>query len=667
LDLAPRGSIALTVALIFFLSSQAHADFDDLVILEGGSDMYLMFILDGTQNTNPNPLKAETGVFSAAPYALRIVERCYNGLPFNVSAGIEGGASDMQCGGSFDPLIQQASAARFGPFGYLTGYYYYEESRAVGPLLLSKRGKALIPPVTVAANNLEAQTLSYLERSDNLSITVKAFYNGDDVSHLLSGNQNVYIDGGTATFHDLAIASGIVCNTTCDFELRFELKGLLCTDTWCASVIMSVGPAQTKPPHQLGIHPAFPAATSLSGVAVFASLSTWTTDAEAVFISTLIALSGLPSLLAEDITVTQVGIRRRRATRRLLNTGVSVQFTIFAPSPYAAATSRATLVAKIDSGDFATEMASQCTSATVTGDICSAAVVRNLSIDPSIHQPVQPSLWCKHHRAHVFSPHPSCHLLSCPNLSWLNLVLSPLHLLQELDANGLSFTSSNYLLDSLLPNPSFSPLGTAASCVPDTCTKLTAAPFEDLTLSLSSTPGSLISFTADTCPVPVSGHPGMCDSQGTDPATTPIGTATSGDNSTLIAASPTSPDNIIAVPYVETEEDLTDATVGISSGTRTTLVIPTFVTVRAFADNVVVISSPSLLPRYQLAPPDIRPISWPPVPAVLASASLHSLSDSLLRSPHPSFDCVDRVRSLRYRARQPTSCHPSLHLHRSRI
>ena len=596
IESCPVGAIALTVAYIFFLSSQAHADFDDLVILEGGSDMYLMFILDGTQNTNPNPLKAETSVFSAAPYALRIVERCYNGLPFNVSAGIEGGASDMQCGGSFDPLIQQASAARFGPFGYLTGYYYYEESRAVGPLLLSKRGKALIPPVTVAANNLEAQTLSYLERSDNLSIAVKAFYNGDDVSHLLSGNLSVYIDGGTATFYDLAIASGSVCNTTCDFELRFELKGLLCTDTWCASVIMSVGPAQTKPPHQLGIHPAFPAATSLSGVAVFASLSTWTTDAEAVFVSTLIALSGLPSLLAEDITVTQVGIRRRRATRRLLNTGVSVQFTIFAPSPYAAATSRVTLVGKIESGDFATKMAWQCTSATVTDDICSAAVVRK----SSINLVTRPCDTITTTTEHVFSPHPSCHLLSCSNLPWLNLVLSPFPFLQELDANGLSFTSSNYLLDSLLPNPSFSPLGTPASCVPSACSKLTAAPFEDLTLSLSSTPGSLISFTADTCPVPVPGHAGMCDSQGTDPATTPTGTATSGDNSTLIAASPTSPDNIIAVPYVETEEDLTDASVGISSGTRTTLVIPTFVTVRAFADNVVVISKPIPAPSLRV-------------------------------------------------------------------
>lgn len=85
-------------------TTDAHADFSDLRLLEAGSGFFLKFVVEGSS------LEQSTGTFSVAPFALRIQEKCYNNI-VQIPVNIPFGVNLTECTGT-DPDLPQGVCAR---------------------------------------------------------------------------------------------------------------------------------------------------------------------------------------------------------------------------------------------------------------------------------------------------------------------------------------------------------------------------------------------------------------------------------------------------------------------------------------------------------------------------------------------------------------------------
>jgi hypothetical protein len=76
----------------------------------------------------------------------------------------------LDCTGS-----AQGLPSEHGPFGYLTGYYFFRDNQCIGPLLQSVRNISHLPPIHVLATGLNhSQVLTEFQSADRYYVEASA-------------------------------------------------------------------------------------------------------------------------------------------------------------------------------------------------------------------------------------------------------------------------------------------------------------------------------------------------------------------------------------------------------------------------------------------------------------------------------------------------------------
>jgi cysteine-rich repeat protein len=321
-SLRQAGSVDLTSALSgtrvrsanhsYVLSTSAT--FTDLVVTQATGTLALHFTL-----SHPNSsltVGNSTQEFTAVPYALRISQKCFNGLSVgdNMSA-VPYGLPLLQCVG---PGVLASDLGRdFGRFGYLTGYYRYENNQNVGPLLRNTRGGARVPPIDVLATDLYLHVQTLIKPTHSFTINLDLFVGDQQYTSYMTGSTSQVMNDGVAKFRDLSISSIPACKPNCTLVFLFSLGGVLCTDTWCTNVTMGLSDTPIVAPHLLGSHPGFPGMSHVEGDVSLPCIlapefgSSYThptvyTENQNIFRQALLAASAVPFLFLDSIELTSI-------------------------------------------------------------------------------------------------------------------------------------------------------------------------------------------------------------------------------------------------------------------------------------------------------------------------------------------------------------------------
>ena len=309
---ALSGTRVLTANHNYVLSTSAT--FTDLVVTKATGTLALHFTL-----SHPNSsltVGNSTLEFTAVPYALRISQKCFNGLSVGDSmSAVPYGLPLLQCVG---PGVLASDLGRdFGRFGYLTGYYRYEHNQNVGPLLRNTRGGARVPPIDVLATDLYLNVQTLIKSTHFFTINLDLFVGDNYYTSYMSGRTSQVMNDGVATFEDLTISSIPECKPNCTLLFLFSLGGVLCTDTWCTNVTMGLSDTPIVAPHLLGSHPGFPGMSHVEGTISVPCISasqfgssymhpTGYTENQDIFRQALLAASAVPFLLIDSIELRSI-------------------------------------------------------------------------------------------------------------------------------------------------------------------------------------------------------------------------------------------------------------------------------------------------------------------------------------------------------------------------
>ena len=281
--------------------SSTTATFTDLVVTEATGMLTLHFTV-----SHPNSsliLTNSTKKFMAVPYALRIAQKCFNGRSVgdNINA-VPYGLPLLQCIG---PGALASDLGRdFGRFGYLTGYYRYENNQNLGPLLVNARGIARVPPIDVLATDLYLKVQTLIKPTHSFKINLRLFVGDQQYTSHVTGSTSQVMADGVATFQDLSISSIPRCKPNCTLLFLFNFEGVLCSDTWCTNVTMDLRDAPIVAPHRLGSHPAFPGISHIEGtisVPCVTASEYIQNDDQNVLRHALLAASAVPYLTLDSI------------------------------------------------------------------------------------------------------------------------------------------------------------------------------------------------------------------------------------------------------------------------------------------------------------------------------------------------------------------------------
>ena len=427
----------------FNASHGLYASFTDLEITAASAGLRLTFSF--ADSSVPSSVTASTKTFDAVPHALRVQEKCYNGNEMQQTGSVDYGFRGLSCLGNGSTL-----STELGEFGFLTGYYYYRNNKYFGPLLRNVRGRARVPPISVVATDLYAQTQRTIEADDGYRIMVQLFVKELDRTAYLSGATSALIVNGTSTFDDLVIEAFADCETSpCEIVLRFGFEGVLCTDIWCANITMEVRPVEVVDPIQLGSHPLFSSKTYVDGTMVLAGVPQSDFDnaeTQQLFKEAVISAANVAHHTADDVEILEVD-NVTTSTRRLLEAdGLKVKFRITARS-YAASTAMISSVTEVLNKPVAFTSLRECSVAEQELAICSSTV--DVQEPPS--RQVKPGT-----------------------------------------------------LADRAPAPRFVPAGTKrASCIKNqVCVRANISAFSAWSLLVDASPGQVTVFSTDACPQP---------------------------------------------------------------------------------------------------------------------------------------------------------------------
>ena len=286
------------------VSRNASAIFTDLQVIEATGQLKLRFTL--SHPSSNITVTNFTNEFKAIPYALLIFETCFNGKPVHVNEAPYG-APFLQCAGL--DAGDSDKIRDLGRFGYLTGYYRYEDNQALGPILFNSRGIARIPPISILATDLYLTTQTRIKSSHSFEIGFKLLVGDVEYTHHVLGTTLQVISDGVAKFDGLMISSIPVCSPNCTVTLRFNLNGVLCSDTWCTNVTFGLKDPVIVAPHRLGSHPAFPGFSTVHGEILLSCIKPsefQNSQNQELLQDSLVAASSLKFLTRDDITVVDV-------------------------------------------------------------------------------------------------------------------------------------------------------------------------------------------------------------------------------------------------------------------------------------------------------------------------------------------------------------------------
>ena len=316
-----KGTLVRPAAYSAFNS--IHAYFDDLELIRVGQNLTLEFALTAGPAV-PGPvtnISYTLGPFKCVPFALKIFEQCYNGLAWNDSAmsTIDHQTSYvLDCSG-----VSPGLPSEQGQFGYLTGYYFFNDNQYIGPLMKSVRNESRVPTIQVLATGLNhSEVLTYIDLSDGIYVIASVFME-NDINASLAGNTTQPVYEGGALFNDLVLHSGAHCVGGCPVSLRFTVVGAACTSCYCATVQLTMSAAPIIPPNQLGTHPAFPGQTSVQGNLTLQGIDLAHFETFlSVFVEALVLSVGDQRFVVENVHVTSA------AAAATANAGVRIGFNV---------------------------------------------------------------------------------------------------------------------------------------------------------------------------------------------------------------------------------------------------------------------------------------------------------------------------------------------------
>ena len=316
-----KGTLVRPAAYSAFNS--IHAYFDDLELIRVGQNLTLEFALTAGPAV-PGPvtnISYTLGPFKCVPFALKIFEQCYNGLAWNDSAmsTIDHQTSYvLDCSG-----VSPGLPSEQGQFGYLTGYYFFNDNQYIGPLMKSVRNESRVPTIQVLATGLNhSEVLTYIDLSDGIYVIASVFME-NDINASLAGNTTQPVYEGGALFNDLVLHSGAHCVGGCPVSLRFTVVGAACTSCYCATVQLTMSAAPIIPPNQLGTHPAFPGQTRVQGNLTLQGIDLAHFETFlSVFVEALVLSVGDQRFVVENVHVTSA------AAAATANAGVRIGFNV---------------------------------------------------------------------------------------------------------------------------------------------------------------------------------------------------------------------------------------------------------------------------------------------------------------------------------------------------